>query len=143
MWSIQYSNKFGNRHKPVGGAVAVDTQQTKSWNFGINVPGFEIRTFSGKVLYIDQEDMRVKVRSRLNNVQERFFYDTVSKTIKWQGNSEISIAAEFQKDGSYKLIGRKTQGSAPEWFTRPNNKGVVMLSANKNFIWRAPNKQGG
>jgi len=83
MWRLSYTNKYGNKHRATGKGLAIDRAQGQSWGFqprGSN--SFEIRTHAGKVLYIDaRARMAVKVRSRKNNAEERFFFDRKTKTI--------------------------------------------------------------
>lgn len=143
MWDVSYTNKFGNRHRPGRNGVPIDKSQSGSWGFNRGGASFEIRTYQGKVLYIDQKDsMALKVRNRRNNNEERFYFDAKSKSIRWVRNPSISIAAEFQQDGRYRLIGRKTTATSPEWFSKPGRGGIIMLTANKNYIWRASNSEG-
>lgn len=143
IWTISYSAKSADKASPSGQCTPINKDFSGSWGFNAQSTGFEIRTFNGRVLYVDPADKySLKVRSRQNNDDEVFFYDTQSKTIKWKKDNLISIAAEFQKDGSYRLVGRRTQGTTPEWFAKPAGSGIIMLAANKNYIWKAPNRDG-
>jgi len=138
-WRMLFTGQYGNKHK-AGNKAPIKENQGGSSGFAYKGYAFEIRAYVGgrhnKVVYIDQKDgMKLKIRDRKNNNEERFFFDKISRTLHWMNDDKISVAA-VKKNGKYQLIGRKTEGTTPEWFAMPARNGVIELTADKNFLWR-------
>jgi hypothetical protein len=134
MWTLVNTNVYANKVKANQQKSKIDTANGGSFGFK-GLATFSIKDQNGRVVSLDTK-LAVKMKKSTGAASEKFFFDEKSKTLKWKRDPKISLAVQPQQDGTYKLIGTETTGTALELFTKPGANGIIQLSANKDFVWK-------